>query len=135
VVAVVSSRMPAILGLGLDLVEISRVSLALERWGARLVEKLMDPDEAAALPATGPERALAVARAVAAKEAASKAIGTGWSRGVRWRDVVLDTRAEPRVTLHGRAAEVASRLGSTGGSQLRFERHGDLLLAELRLLA
>jgi len=123
-----------ILGLGVDLVEISRVADALERWGDRLVEKLMDDDEASRLPADASARALALARAVAAKEAASKAIGTGWSRGVRWRDVVLDTGPEPRVTLRGRAAQVAAGLGSPGATEVRFERQGDLLLAVLRLL-
>ena len=91
------------LGLGVDLVELDRVESSLQRWGDRLVAKLMDPPEAARLPAGGAERVRAVALAIAAKEAASKAIGTGWSRGVRWRDVVRD---EDSVRLLGRALEV-----------------------------
>ena len=80
-----------VVGLGIDLVELDRVARALERWGERLVAKLMGPEEAGA-PARRPRpsRARALALAIAAKEAASKALGTGWSRGVRWRDVVVD---------------------------------------------
>ena len=122
----------------MDLVEIDRVARALARWGDRFVDKLMDPDEAARLPADPPARARAVALAVAAKEAASKAIGTGWTRGVRWRDVVLELAeapaAAPRVRLLARAAEVARALGSDGSTHTRLETRGGLALGEVWLL-
>jgi holo-[acyl-carrier protein] synthase len=122
-----------VLGLGVDLVEIDRVQASLERWGDRLVAKLMDAPEAMVLPPPGtPERALEVALAIAAKEAASKAIGTGWSRGVRWRDVV---RVAGSVRLLGRAKDVARSLGSSGRCRLRLERQGNLALGEVRLLS
>jgi holo-[acyl-carrier protein] synthase len=50
----------------------------------------------------------------AAKEAAMKALGTGWSHGVRWRDVEV-TRlpgGRPTMTFHGKAREFAARLGA-----------------------
>lgn len=123
-----------VVGLGVDIVEIDRVVLALDRWGERLVARLMDADEAARLPAPRAERALAVAHAVAGKEAASKALGTGWTRGVRWRDVAV--RLEPAAAeLRGRAREWAARLGSPGRGALRFEERGNLVIAEFRLLA
>ena len=100
----------------------ARRARALERFGERFVSKLMDPEEAAALPASPPERSLALALAVAGKEAASKALGTGWSQGVRWRDVVVTAGPEPRVRLDGRAAAVARARGSSGRSRLRLER-------------
>src|SRR5215471_12512614 len=128
-------RKPVVVGLGLDLVEIERVARALDRWGLRFVQKVMDPEEAAALPAAGPDRVLALAFAIAGKEAASKAIGTGWSRGVRWRDVVVQPGPAPGVQLLGRALETARRLGSPGRTQLRFERQGDLVLGEVWLLS
>ena len=78
-----------IVGVGIDLIEQERVTRALERWGERLVGKLMGPEEAARLPPSPAERARAIALAIAAKEAASKALGTGWTRGVAWRDVVV----------------------------------------------
>ena len=124
-----------VVGLGVDLVEIDRVGRALGRWGARLVQKLMDPPEAAALPETGPERVLALACAIAGKEAASKAIGTGWSRGVRWRDVVVVAGPPPSVRLLGRAAETARARGSTGRAELSFEVRDALVLGEVWLLS
>jgi holo-[acyl-carrier protein] synthase len=124
----------SVVGLGLDLVETDRVARSLARWGERLVQKLMDPEEAAALPTQPRERALALAHAIAAKEAASKAIGTGWSRGVRWRDVPVSLGPDPCVRFLNRAALHARRVGSEGRHRLRFELRDGLLLAELRLL-
>jgi phosphopantetheinyl transferase (holo-ACP synthase) len=46
-----------VVGLGVDLVELGRVAKALDRWGSRLVAKLMDAEEAGRLPADGAERA------------------------------------------------------------------------------
>jgi len=123
-----------VIGVGLDLVETARVERALLRFGDRFVGKLMDPEEASALPpAAG--RGLSLALAVAAKEATSKALGTGWSRGVRWRDVVVSLGSEAAVRLEGRAAEVARELGSSGRTRLRLEVRGPLVVGELWLLS
>jgi holo-[acyl-carrier protein] synthase len=123
-----------VLGLGVDLIEMERVARALDRWDGRLVDKLMGPEEAARLPPPGPGRVLAIARAIAAKEAASKAIGTGWTRGVRWRDVVLEAGPGPSVRLDARAGETARRLGSSGRTRTTLEVRGGLVLGEVRLL-
>jgi phosphopantetheinyl transferase (holo-ACP synthase) len=72
---------------------------------------------------------------VAAKEAASKALGTGWSQGVRWRDVVVSLGPAPSVRLDGRAAEVARALGSSGRTRARLERRGPLVVGEVWLLS
>ena len=122
-----------VIGLGLDLVELERVERALERWGARLVGKIMGPEEGGRLPPGEAERARALALAIAAKEAASKALGTGWSRGVRWRDVVVDPGPPPAVRLEGRAAVVARALGSTGPVHATLEVRGGIVLGEVRL--
>jgi holo-[acyl-carrier protein] synthase len=124
-----------VIGIGLDLVETERVERALARHGDRFVRRLMDPEEAAWLPGPGPERARALALAVAGKEAASKALGTGWSRGVRWRDVVVAPGPEPAIRLAGRAAEVARALGSSGRGRARLEIRGPLVLGEYWLLS
>jgi holo-[acyl-carrier protein] synthase len=124
-----------VVGLGVDLVEWSRVARALERWGDRFVAKLMDPEEAGRLPPRGEPRVLALALAVAGKEAASKALGTGWSQGVRWRDVVVTAGPEPRVRLDGRAAAVARARGSSGRSRLRLSVDGALVIGEFWLLS
>jgi holo-[acyl-carrier protein] synthase len=122
-----------VIGLGLDLVELDRVARALERWGPRLVAKLMGPEEGGRLPAAASERVRALALAIAAKEAASKALGTGWSRGVRWRDVVVDAGPPASVRLEGGAAARARRLGSTGAVVAMLEVRGGLVLGEVWL--
>ena len=122
-----------IAGLGIDLVEVDRVEKALARWGEAFLRKIMDPAEIAALPDGRP--AMAVAEAVAVKEAASKAIGTGWSNGVRWRDVVVGHGAPPSARLEGRALLAARRLGSAGATDARIEHRDGLVVAVVRLLA
>jgi holo-[acyl-carrier protein] synthase len=122
-----------VVGLGIDLVERDRVAVSLSRWGERLVGKLMDEEEASRLPRPADERALALAFAIAAKEAASKAIGTGWTRGVRWRDVVVFPG--PSLRLDARAAEFARRCGSDGRTRVTLEIRGPLVVGQVWLLA
>jgi holo-[acyl-carrier protein] synthase len=124
-----------VVGLGVDLVELGRVAKALDRWGSRLVGKLMDAEEAGRLPADAAERARALALAIAGKEAASKALGTGWSRGVRWRDVEVRLRPEPAIGLRGGAAARARALGSSGRTWARLELRDELAVGEVRLLS
>jgi holo-[acyl-carrier protein] synthase len=124
-----------VIGIGLDLVETERVARLLGRYGERLVLKLMDPAEAEALPHPFPERARRLALAVAAKEAASKALGTGWSHGVRWRDVVVSTEPVATVRLAGRAAFVARERGSSGRTRVRLEIAGEHAIGEVWLLS
>jgi len=132
VVRVLSSR-AMVIGLGVDLVELDRVERALQRWGGRLVDKLMGPDEGGRLPRAAADRARALALAIAAKEAASKALGTGWSRGVRWRDVVVDAGPPASVRLEGGAAARARMLGSTRAVVAMLEVRGGLVLGEVWL--
>jgi holo-[acyl-carrier protein] synthase len=124
-----------VLGLGIDLVETARIERALARFGSRLVGRLMDPDEAERLPAGAPERSVAVALAVAAKEAASKALGTGWSHGVAWRQVVVTLGPPASIVLRGRAGDVARRIGSSGRTWIGMELRGELAWAEVWLLS
>src|SRR4051812_43245126 len=95
--------LPSVIGVGIDLIEQDRVARALERWGERLVAKLMGREEAARLPAAPEDRARALALAIAAKEATSKALGTGWTRGVAWRHVVVSPGPPTSITLEGGA--------------------------------
>jgi holo-[acyl-carrier protein] synthase len=124
-----------VIGIGLDLVETGRVARLLDRYGDRFVAKLMDPEEAGTLPQEGAARARRLALAVAAKEAASKALGTGWSHGVRWRDVVLSAEPEAGIRLDGRAAEVATGRGSSGRTRVRVEIAGEHAIGEVWLLS
>ena len=123
-----------VVGLGIDLVETARVERLLGRWGDQLLAKLMDPAESGRLPA-GKERSHALALAIAGKEAASKALGTGWSRGVRWRDVVVELGSPPAIRLLGRAADVARHLGSAGRTRVALEIRGELAIGEVWLLS
>lgn len=125
------------IGIGLDLVETARVELALARFGERFVRRLMDEEEASRLPGEDDPaaRARAIALAVAGKEAASKALGTGWTNGVAWRQVVVDPGPPSRITLAGRAAAVARARGSSGRLRARVYLEGELAVAEALLLS
>jgi holo-[acyl-carrier protein] synthase len=99
------------LRLGLDLTEVTRVSEVLDRWGERFLMRVFAPGELNR--ARRHPRAFAehVAGRFAAKEAAMKALGTGW-RGIAFREISVrrDPRGKPRLEFHGRALERAERL-------------------------
>ncbi len=97
-----------IVGLGVDLVGVERVAGMLARHGRRLLDRCLAPGEGA-----GREDAEQVAGLLAAKEAAFKALGTGWGNGVGWRDATVK-HAEggaPRLALSGGAAVRAAEIG------------------------
>lgn len=75
-----------IYGIGVDLVEIARMQRLLERQGARLLKKLLMPAERREL-AKKKDRARALAMCWAAKEACVKALGTGFTGGLNFRDI------------------------------------------------
>ena len=93
-----------ILGLGSDIVDIRRIAAALERHGARFVERLFTPVERAKCEGRA-ARAAGYARRFAAKEACAKALGTGLRAGVFWRDmgVVNLPSGRPTMVLTGGA--------------------------------
>jgi holo-[acyl-carrier protein] synthase len=95
--------------IGLDLVDIPRFQEALASREARWRERVFTEEEWA-LAADRPDRAAALAARFAAKEAAFKALGTGWGQGVRWTDVAVrgGGRTAPELVLEGRAAELAA---------------------------
>ena len=101
-----------ILGSGIDLAEVSRVRQAIERFGGRFLDRIFTPAEIAYVERKA-NRFERYAARFAAKEAAMKAIGTGWKGGVRWRDfeVVNLPSGKPTLLLHGRAAEIGAGLG------------------------
>lgn len=101
-----------ILGSGIDLAEVSRIREAIERHGARFLERIYTPGEIGYV-ARKANRYERYAARFAAKEAGMKALGTGWKRGVRWRDfeVMNLPTGRPTLRLHGVAAEIAARQG------------------------
>jgi holo-[acyl-carrier protein] synthase len=103
-----------IVGTGIDIVETIRIQEALERLGERFCRRLFSPGEITYCEKSK-NKAERYAARFAAKEAAFKALGTGWRQGVRWRDVevVHQPSGKPELVLTGRAAEWAHQLGVT----------------------
>jgi holo-[acyl-carrier protein] synthase len=101
-----------ILGLGVDITEIDRIEAAIERRGRAFLERLFTPSEIAYCESHR-HPAERFAGRFAAKEAAMKALGTGWARGVRWIDieVVREASGKPTLRLAGAACSIASGLG------------------------
>jgi holo-[acyl-carrier protein] synthase len=101
-----------ILGVGVDLVQIARIRQAIARWQDRFLERVFTEGELAyARRRRDPAEHLAAR--FAAKEAALKALGTGLSMGVRWRELeVRRARGEPpRLALSGRTAALGEARG------------------------
>lgn len=101
-----------IVGSGIDIAEVPRIRATLARFGDRFLQRIFTAGEIRYCDSKA-NRVERYAARFAAKEAAMKALGTGWSRGVRWRDceVVRMPGGRPTMTFHGRAAEVAAKLG------------------------
>ena len=101
-----------IIGSGIDLAEIGRIQLSVERYGERFLNRIYTPAEQAYCLRKR-NAAESFAARFAAKEAAAKALGTGISFGVSWLEieVVRERSGRPNVQFHGRAAEIARRLG------------------------
>jgi holo-[acyl-carrier protein] synthase len=102
-----------ILGTGIDIVEVPRVAAAIERFRERFLKRIFTVAEIAYCDSKH-NRVERYAARFAAKEAAMKAIGTGLSRGVTWRDVEVgrEPGGRPTVVFHGKAAEIALRMGA-----------------------
>lgn len=101
-----------IIGLGIDVCRIERVERFLERYGERFTRRCFTPTEIAHC-ARYANCAEQFAGRIAAKEAASKALGTGWRRGVHWKcfEVAHEMSGKPTLKIHGRAGELASEMG------------------------
>ena len=100
-----------IIGLGFDATDIPRVAEVYERYGERFLRRVFTEGEIAyCMRRRNPAPHLA--GRFAAKEAAMKALGTGHSRGVLWRDIeVFRAGGPPQLRLHGGAARRAERMG------------------------
>jgi holo-[acyl-carrier protein] synthase len=94
--------------LGIDIIRVSRIAGALERFGDRFANRVLTPTEAAYVR----NRPETLAGRWAAKEAVSKVLGLG-VRGIGWRDIEIERlpTGQPAVRLHGRAARRAEQLG------------------------
>jgi holo-[acyl-carrier protein] synthase len=120
-----------IVGLGLDIAEIDRIEAAITRHGAPFIERIYTSREVAYCESHRNKFERYAGR-FAAKEAAMKALGTGWRAGVRWRDIeaIREASGKPSLRLAGVARELADRLGVKNIS-LTITHSGNLALAEV----
>jgi holo-[acyl-carrier protein] synthase len=88
-----------IIGLGSDLIDIRRIEKSLEKYGARFTERLFTDVEKRKSDARH-QRAASYAKRFAAKEACAKALGTGMSHGVFWRDMGVVNLPGGKPTMH-----------------------------------
>ena len=102
-----------IIGTGVDLAEVPRIRAAIERFGSKFIERIYTASEIAYVERKA-NRFERYAARFAAKEAGMKAIGTGWKRGVLWRDFEVANlpSGKPTLRLYGVAADVAKQLGA-----------------------
>ena len=103
----------AIIGTGIDIIEIDRIEHALTRssTGARFRARVFTAGEISYCESRGRPRYQSYAARFAAKEAVMKAMGTGWNRNVGWSEieVVRERGHAPTIVLNGKAAEFARR--------------------------
>ena len=104
-----------IIGLGNDMVDIRRIEKTLERYGDRFVQRLYTVIEQKKSDRRA-QRAASYAKRFAAKEACSKALGTGFHRGVFWKDmgVVNEPSGRPTLQLTGGAKAQLDRITPPG---------------------
>lgn len=102
-----------IVGTGIDIAEVPRVAEAIDRFGERFLRRIFTDTERKYCDSKA-NRVERYAARFAAKEAAMKALGTGWNRGVRWRDIEVYRQpgSRPTIRFHGVAAQFATRLGA-----------------------
>lgn len=99
-------------GLGVDIVEIERIRKALENQPA-MIRRVFTKPEAEYCCARSNQYQHFAGR-FAAKEAALKALGTGWAQGIRWRDVEVrsESSGKPMIHFHGKARKIFDSLNA-----------------------
>ncbi len=119
-----------ILGVGTDLIEIGRMRDSVERFGERFLGRVFTPAEIEYCLGKKKGAAESFAARFAAKEAGAKALGTGISRGVGWKDIEVRRSPgdRPRLIWSGRAAERARELG-VARAELSLTHSRDLAMA------
>ena len=101
-----------LIGSGIDLVEIERIAHSIERFGDRFLRRVYTAGEIAYCTRKRSSAESFAAR-FAAKEAGAKALGTGISFGVTWKEFEVERQPgkRPTLALRGRAQQLADRLG------------------------
>jgi holo-[acyl-carrier protein] synthase len=122
-----------IVGSGIDLVEIGRIQRSMDRYGGRFLDRVYTRAEQSYCRRKR-NSAESFAARFAAKEAGAKALGTGISFGVSWLEieVVREPSGRPTLRFHGRAAQIAARLG-VARAALSITHTGSLAMASVLL--
>lgn len=120
-----------IVGLGMDIAEIDRIEAAIVRHGEAFIKRLYTAGETEYCERFNNRYERYAAR-FAAKEATMKALGTGWGRGIRWRDIEVtrEENGKPTLRMMGVAGELAERMGVRHIS-LTITHSGNLALAQV----
>jgi holo-[acyl-carrier protein] synthase len=123
-----------IIGLGLDATDIGRIAEAIERYKDRFLDRIFTEGEVAyCMRRRVPS--IHFAGRFAAKEAAMKALGTGHSQGVLWRDVEVVRRGgPPQLQLHGGAGRRFAAIGGRS-SLLTITHSDDLAMAQVLIMS
>ena len=105
-----------IIGLGSDMVDVRRIARSIERYGERFLGRIYTPAERAKAENRA-NKIETYAKRFAAKEACSKALGTGFANGMWLRDagVVHDPRGKPEIIFSPRGEQVCQSFGVSGG--------------------
>jgi holo-[acyl-carrier protein] synthase len=103
-----------IVGTGIDIAEVPRIRQSIGRYGERFLQRIFTDGERHYCDSKA-NRIERYAARFASKEAAMKALGTGWNHGVRWRDCEVTRKpgGRPTMTFHGKAGDFAAKLGVT----------------------
>lgn len=101
-----------IVGLGTDIIEVVRIGQMIERHGEHFLQRVYTENEISYCQRRKESNQHFAGR-WAAKEAVMKTLGTGWIKGVRWKDIEVESRksGKPIINIRGGALEVANRLG------------------------
>ena len=124
-----------IAGIGVDIVQVSRIEEVVKRWGDRFLKRVYSDRELEFLrkrKSPGPE----MAARFAAKEAVFKALGTGWRKGVTWLDVetLPEPSGKPQLFIRGKALEYAQAAGIKG-QHVSLSHDGGMAIAQVVLEA
>ena len=102
----------AIIGVGIDIIEVTRLNKAIERYGSKFLTRVFTDDEIEYCKIKKHCNEHYAAR-FAAKEAFVKALGTGIAKGIRWKDIEIGNNkaGKPEIFLDGIAKEIADKSG------------------------
>lgn len=102
----------AIVGIGTDIVQVSRINRLIERYPVALAERILHENEFKSFKKHKSKNSF-IAKRFAGKEAVAKALGTGIAEGVTFKEIEItnDSKGKPELILHGKTLEIAQNIG------------------------